>query len=59
MGRCLQQIAKLHASLVQLRLRIANRTSQDFGNLVVFVPLHIVEHEGLSVTRRQLPNGAV
>jgi hypothetical protein len=57
--RGLQQIAKLLASLVQLRLRIPNRATHDFGDLAVFQPIEIVEHEGLSVTRWQLANGAV
>ena len=57
--RGVQQIAKLPASLVQLRLRIPDRASHDFGNLAVFIPVDIVENESISVTRWQLTNGAV
>jgi hypothetical protein len=45
-----QCIAKLLASLVQLRLRVPSRVSHDFGDLAVFVPVDIVEQKGVFVT---------
>src|SRR2546422_7659858 len=53
----LQQLAQAHPRLVQLRFRVSDRTSHDFGDLVVFVPLDIVENERRPVARRQLGDG--
>jgi hypothetical protein len=47
----------VEASLEQLGLGIADRASQNPGNLVVLVSFDIVEDEDLSVSMRQLIDG--
>jgi hypothetical protein len=46
------------AGLVQLGLRITFGTSQYLGNLVVLVPLNIVQDKYCAVTHRQLRDAA-
>jgi hypothetical protein len=48
-----KELAQLHACFVQLRLAVADRTTYQFGNLVVFVSFYIVEDEDGAVTRRK------
>src|SRR5215813_4157100 len=52
-----QQVAQLHARLVQLRLAVADGATHHFGNLVVLVSFYIVQYENDAVTRWQALNG--
>src|ERR1700675_3591964 len=55
----LEQVAQPGTRFVQLRLRIPNRTSHDSCNLVVFVPLHVVQNKNRTVAWWQLPDRAL
>src|SRR5712692_5066225 len=52
----LEQVPQTCARLVQLRLRISHRASHDVRDLVVFVPLDVMQYEHGPVARRQLLN---
>ncbi len=49
-------LAHTHTRLVQLGLRISDRTFQQAGDLPVFIAIYFVEQEDSSVAVRQLPN---
>jgi len=48
----LEQIAQLHARLVQLRLAVADGAFEHGGNLVVFVAFNVVQYKNESVAAR-------
>ena len=50
----LKQVPQTCARLVQLRLRIPHRASHNVRDLVVFVPLDVMQYEHGPVTRWQL-----
>src|SRR5712692_7829338 len=52
----LEQVPQTCARLVQLRLRISHRASHDIRDLVVLVPLDVMQYEHRPVARRQLFN---
>ena len=52
----LEQVPQTRARLVQLRLRISHRASHDVRDLVVLVPLDVMQYEHRPVTWRQLFN---
>jgi hypothetical protein len=54
-----QQLAQPNASLVKLGFRIPDGTTQQRGNLVVFVSLDVMENESLLIAGRQLCDGAL
>src|SRR5260370_3631456 len=52
----LEQVPQTCTRLVQLRLRISHRASHDIRDLVVLVPLDVMQYEHGPVARRQLFN---
>src|SRR5216684_6034094 len=52
----LEQVPQTRTRFMQLRLRIPHRASHDVRNLVVFVPLDVMQHEHRPIARRQLIN---
>jgi len=54
-----EQFTEPRPGLVQLRLRITYRASHYLGNLVVFVPLNIVQDKYCAVTDGQLLNATL
>src|SRR5262249_42823188 len=53
----LQQLTQTSTRFMQLRLRISDRATHNFGDLVVLVTLDVVEHEHGLIARRQFPDG--
>src|SRR4029077_13292477 len=49
----LEQVAQFHARLMQLRLAVADRASHDACDLIMFVTLHVVQHENRTITGRE------
>src|SRR5260370_35369135 len=52
----LEQVSQTRARLVQLRLRISHRASHDVRDLVVLVPLYVMQYEHGPLTLWQLLN---
>src|SRR5437868_12034735 len=51
-----KKLAQLHACFVQLRLAVADGTTNDLGNLIMLVTLHIVEYKYAAIARGQPVN---
>src|ERR1700733_2866608 len=45
----LEQVAQLHSCLVQLGLAVADRTSNNLGDLIMLVSLHVVKHKDRAI----------
>jgi hypothetical protein len=47
---------QLHPCFVQLRFGIAHRAIHDFGDLIVLVAFHVVQHKNRPIPGRQIRN---